>query len=120
MNGTGAAANDPAPAPPPNKLTFSYYDFSSGKEGVDINLRHTFKSSTAWIGGYRENSGFDQARVGYQYDYHHNWLTFTHQSDHQTEVPSWSAPTQCKTLDRKFATRSSDSGAPASIMPSRI
>ncbi len=74
--GAGAAAHDPPAAPPQNKLTLSYYDFSSGKEGVDINLRHTFKSSTAWIGGYRENSGFDQARVGYQYDYHHNWLTF--------------------------------------------
>jgi hypothetical protein len=53
----------------------AYYDFSSGKNGVDINLRHTFKTSTAWIGGYRESSGFDQARVGYEYDYHREWLT---------------------------------------------
>jgi len=76
--GIRAAGNDPAkPAtPPPNKLTLSYYDFSSGKAGVDINLRHTFKTSTAWIGGYRENGGFNQVRVGYEYDYHHNWLTF--------------------------------------------
>jgi hypothetical protein len=71
-----AADNTSRPAPSPaNKLTFSYYDFSSGKKGVDINLRHTFKSSTAWIGGYREGSGFDQARVGYEYDYRHDWLT---------------------------------------------
>jgi hypothetical protein len=26
---------------PLNKLTFSYYGFSSGKDGVDLNLRHT-------------------------------------------------------------------------------
>jgi hypothetical protein len=73
-----AAADDP-PKPstsPLNKLTLSYYDFSSGKKGVDLNLRHTFKTSTAWIGGYRESGGFDQARVGYQYNYHHDWLTF--------------------------------------------
>ena len=63
-------------AEPLNKLTVSYYNFSSGKDGFDANLRHTFKSSTAWIGGYREGGGFDQARVGYQYDYHHEWLTF--------------------------------------------
>src|SRR5438034_7340893 len=76
-SGIAAAADDPAkPAPPLNKLTVSYYDFSSGKKGVDVNLRHTFKSSTAWIGGYRESGGFDQACIGYEYDYHHDWLTF--------------------------------------------
>src|SRR5262245_15143008 len=75
--GTGAAGDDTTKAagPPPNKLTFSYYNFSSGKNGFDLNLRHTFKSSTAWIGGYRETTGFDQARLGYEYDYHHEWLT---------------------------------------------
>jgi hypothetical protein len=74
-----AAADDPPAekAPDPrNKLTVSYYDFSSGKEGVDINLRHTFKSSTAWLAGYHESDGFDQARVGYEYDYHKGWLAF--------------------------------------------
>jgi hypothetical protein len=72
-----AAADDPAkPEPTPlNKLTAAYYDFSSGKHGFDINIRHTFKSSTAWIGGYRESSGFDQARAGYELDYHRDWLT---------------------------------------------
>jgi hypothetical protein len=59
----------------PNKLTASYYNFSSGKNGFDVNLRHSFESSTAWIGNYRESGGFDQARVGYEYDYHHDWLT---------------------------------------------
>src|SRR5437867_5442922 len=74
----GVAADDPAKpaAQPLNKLTAAYYNFSSGKDGVDINLRHTFKSSTAWIGGYRESSGFDQARIGYEYDHHRDWLTF--------------------------------------------
>lgn len=74
----GVALDDPATPndAPLNKLTLAYYNFSSGKEGVDINLRHTFKSSTAWIGGYRESSGFDQGRVGYQYNYQRDWLTF--------------------------------------------
>jgi len=58
-----------------NKLTVSYYHFSSGKDGADINLRHTFKTSTAWIGGYHESAGFNQARVGYEYDYKREWLT---------------------------------------------
>src|SRR5262245_49362872 len=74
--GRGSASGDGAKRPMLNKLTFSYYNFSSGKQGADINLRHTFKSSTAWIGNYRETEGFKQARLGYEYDYHHDWLTF--------------------------------------------
>jgi hypothetical protein len=77
LSSVGIAADDGNKEPPPsNKLTMSYYNFSSGKTGGDINLRHTFKSSTAWIGGYREGGGFEQGRVGYEYDYHHEWLTF--------------------------------------------
>ena len=75
----GAAADDPEKGqpstPPSNKLTVAYYDFSSGKGGEDINLRHTFKSSTGWIGAYHQSDGFDQARIGYEYDYHGDWLT---------------------------------------------
>jgi len=63
------------PDPPSNKLTFAYYAFSSGTHGVDINLRHSFATSTAWVGGYHETDGFDQARVGWEYDYTHAWLT---------------------------------------------
>ena len=75
--GLAAAADDASkPASLTNKLTASYYGFSSGKNGFDINLRHTFKSSTAWIGNYEETGGFDQARIGYEYDYHRNWITF--------------------------------------------
>jgi len=70
-----AWAEDGAATPPSNKLTMAYYDFSSGTQGYDINLRHTFSTSTAWLGVYNENDGFDQVRAGYEYDYHHNWLT---------------------------------------------
>jgi hypothetical protein len=73
-----AAADDPtpaAPSPPANKLTMAYYDFSSGLWGVDVNLRHTFRSSTAWVGLYQQNDRFDQARAGYEYDYHGDQLT---------------------------------------------
>jgi hypothetical protein len=77
--GMAAAADDPdagkPSAPPPNKLTVAYYDFSSSKEGLDINLRHTFKASTGWIAVYHQSDGFDQARMGYEYDYRHDWLT---------------------------------------------
>lgn len=75
--GICAAADDtPAmPAPTPNKLTLAYYAFSSGTIGADVNLRHTFSSSTAWVGVYHQSDGFDQARVGYEYDYHGDWLT---------------------------------------------
>jgi hypothetical protein len=59
----------------PNKLTVSYYHFSSGRDGADVNLRHTFKTSTAWVGAYHESEGFNQVRVGYEYDYRHEWLT---------------------------------------------
>jgi hypothetical protein len=62
-------------APPPNKLTVAYYSFSSDRAGIDINLRHTFSSSTAWIGGYHQGDGFDQTRLGYEYDYRGKWLT---------------------------------------------
>jgi len=83
MNGLASAvsaAGDPdtAAAPssaPTNKITLAYYDFSSGKTGADVNLRHTFKSSTAWIAAYHQSDRFDQVRLGYEYDYHGNWLT---------------------------------------------
>jgi hypothetical protein len=79
--GAGAveASDDPKaaqPSPPPaNKLTLAYYDFSSGTTGADVNLRHTFESSTAWIAAYHQSNHFDQARIGYEYDYHRGWLT---------------------------------------------
>jgi hypothetical protein len=81
LQGVNAFAADPddsaigKPATPPaNKVTAAYYGFSSGKAGMDVNLRHTFASSTAWIGNYRQNDRFDQVRAGYEYDYHRGWL----------------------------------------------
>jgi hypothetical protein len=50
-----------------------------------VNLRHTFATSTTWIGVYRESSGFDQVRVGYEYDYSRRWVRF---------VPSLQAATK--------------------------
>jgi hypothetical protein len=67
---------EPAPAPPASKLTVAYYDFSSNKTGLDINLRHAFGSNTGWIGVYHQTDGLDQARAGYEYDYHRHFVTF--------------------------------------------
>jgi len=80
---TGAAStptDEPAepmsePAAWSNKLTLSYYYFSSGNKGVDLNLRHSFESSTGWIGAYRETDGFDQLRTGWEYDLRREWFT---------------------------------------------
>jgi hypothetical protein len=75
QSATVDGAGPPVPAPEfSNKLTMALYDFSSGKTGADVNLRHTFATSTAWLGVYRESSGFDHVRVGYEYDYSHDWL----------------------------------------------
>ena len=73
----GDANTSPAPAPSfRNKLTMAFYDFSSGKTGADVNLRHTFAASTAWLGVYHESTGSDQVRAGYEYDYSRDWLRF--------------------------------------------
>src|SRR4249920_3366799 len=55
-----AAAGDldtpePAPAAFANKLTMAGYAFSSGTFGFDANLRHTFATTTAWLGTYHES-----------------------------------------------------------------
>jgi hypothetical protein len=77
--GIGAAADDSdkeSQGPQaPNKLTLAFYHFSSATTGEDVNLRHTFKSTTGWFGVYRQSDGFSQARAGYEYDYHTAWLT---------------------------------------------
>jgi len=71
-----ARAQEGATAPPlTNKLTLAYYDFSSGMQGVDVNLRHSFSTTTGWVGVYRQGDGFNQLRGGYEYDYKHGWLT---------------------------------------------
>lgn len=79
QSGVSAAADDSDAktqgTPTPNKLTLAFYHFSSGTTGEDVNLRHTFKSTTGWIGVYRESDGFNQARGGYEYDYRSSWVT---------------------------------------------
>jgi hypothetical protein len=70
--GADDATTKPAPT---NKLTMAYYNFSSDVKGGDINLRHTFRTSTAWIGVYRQDDGFNQVRTGYEYDFRSRWLT---------------------------------------------
>jgi hypothetical protein len=65
---------EPAPAAFVNKLTVAGYAFSSGTLGFDANLRHRFATTTAWFGTYHESDGFDESRVGFEYDWRHNWL----------------------------------------------
>jgi hypothetical protein len=66
-----------APSAPANKLTFAYYHFSSDRIGGDINLRHSFTTSTAWVGVYSQSDDFTQVRAGYEYDYRHRWISAT-------------------------------------------
>jgi len=58
-----------------NKLTVAYYDFSTPVTGLDVNIRHTFATSTAWLGAYHEDDGFDQVRTGYEFDWRTRWGT---------------------------------------------
>jgi hypothetical protein len=49
------------------KLTPSYYDNSDGTHAQDINLRADFGDQRAWIGEYRDSSGYNQARAGFDW-----------------------------------------------------
>lgn len=48
------------------KLTTSYYSTDSNN-AYDINLRGNSGNHTGWLGGYQDDSGFKQARAGYEY-----------------------------------------------------
>ena len=48
------------------KLTPSYYQSSDGNDAVDVNLRANRGQHTAWVGQYRDQNGFGQARTGYE------------------------------------------------------
>ena len=52
---------------PDYKLTFGRYASSDDNPAIDVNLRAGFGPHTAWVGMYRESSGFRQARAGYEY-----------------------------------------------------
>jgi hypothetical protein len=49
------------------KLTLGRYASSDGNTGLDANLRATYGAHVAWLGGYREQAGYRQARTGYEY-----------------------------------------------------
>jgi len=46
------------------KLTLGHYASSDGNDADDINLRGSQGPTTAWVGLYRDRSGFQQARTG--------------------------------------------------------
>jgi hypothetical protein len=69
---TGLAACMPACAAgleegPDFKLTLGRYASSDGNTGLDTNLRGGKGPHTAWVGLYRDHSGFRQARAGYEF-----------------------------------------------------
>jgi hypothetical protein len=48
------------------KLTPTYLSSSSSNNALDLNLRGALGAHTAWIGQYRDESGFVQTRTGYE------------------------------------------------------
>jgi hypothetical protein len=46
------------------KVTLGRYTSSDGNDAIDINLRGSQGPNTAWVGLYRDHSGFQQARTG--------------------------------------------------------
>jgi hypothetical protein len=67
-----AAAGTPVSAAeasvsPDYKLTLGRYGSSDGNTGLDANLRGGLGPHTAWVGLYRDQSGYRQARAGYEF-----------------------------------------------------
>jgi len=48
------------------KLTPSWYRSDDGTRAGDINLRANTETQTAWLGYYRDKTGFAQTRAGYE------------------------------------------------------
>jgi len=64
----GAAAQAAgAEAGPDFKLTLGRYGSSDGNTGLDVNLRGAMGPHTAWVGLYRDQNGYRQARSGYEF-----------------------------------------------------
>ncbi len=61
------AAGADASASPDFKLTLGRYGSSDGNTGLDANLRGGLGPHTAWVGLYRDQSGYRQARAGYEF-----------------------------------------------------
>lgn len=62
-----ARADEDAPAGIEYKLTPSYYRASDRNDAIDVNLRLSQGVHTGWVGAYRDRSGFEQSRAGYEY-----------------------------------------------------
>lgn len=56
------------------KFTPSWYSSSDGNDAADLNLRANRGAHAAWIGYYRDRSGFQQPRTGYEYTAERDWL----------------------------------------------
>ncbi len=56
------------------KLTPSWYHSDDGGRAGDINLRANTDSQTAWLGYYRDKTGFAQTRAGYENKVDSGWL----------------------------------------------
>ena len=66
LAGGAEPALDAAAAAPVFKLTLGVYGSSDHNPARDINLRGTQGAQTAWLGIYRDRSGFQQWRSGYE------------------------------------------------------
>ena len=56
------------------KLTPSWYRADDGNRAGDINLRANTETQTAWLGYYRDKTGFSQTRAGYENKLDSGWL----------------------------------------------
>lgn len=56
------------------KLTPSWYRSDDGTRAGDINLRANTETQTAWLGYYRDKTGFSQTRAGYENKLDGGWL----------------------------------------------
>ncbi len=56
------------------KLTPAWYRSDDGGRAGDINLRANVDNQTAWVGYYRDKTGFAQTRAGYENKLEGGWL----------------------------------------------
>ncbi|MBA3696310.1 MAG: hypothetical protein H0W85_06035 [Methylotenera sp.] len=71
---TSIAASDDSSPKIKYKLTTSYYQASDDNNAVDVNLRGSLDSHTAWVGEYGDRNGFRQLRTGYEYSPDYGFL----------------------------------------------
>ncbi len=69
-----APATNSARDPTSFKLTPSWYRSDEGSRAGDINLRANTETQTAWLGYYRDKTGFAQTRTGYENRLDSGWL----------------------------------------------